>query len=157
MSLACPRGGVSMTTPTAREHAQQRVRIFDALEKLFFKTMRKSGECDSVPAERTKNDLLSLTHDGGEVFGTFKTFRVELIDVLRPGRAGGEPTAHRDDLQAADRCIVARCACKLRRDCFAGEFGGSDSFRRKFLERILLLGRRWSIDAGVIRRAELGG
>jgi hypothetical protein len=118
-------GGVSMTTPTARERAQQRVRIFDALEKLFFKIMRKSGDCDSVPAGRTKNDLLSLTHVGGEVFRTFKTFRVELIDVLRPGRAGGEPTARRDDLQAADRCIVARCACKLRRDRFAGEFGGT--------------------------------
>ena len=32
-----------MTTPTARERAQQRVRIFDALEKLFFKIMRKIG------------------------------------------------------------------------------------------------------------------
>jgi hypothetical protein len=71
-------GGVSMTTPTARERAQQRVRIFDALEKLFFKIMRKSGDCDSVPAGRTKNDLLSLTHVGGEVFRTFKTFRVSL-------------------------------------------------------------------------------
>jgi hypothetical protein len=94
-----------MTTPTARERAQQRVRIFDALEKLFFKIMRKSGQCDSVPAERTKNDLLSLTHDGGEVFGTFKTFRVELIDVLRPGRAA-IPRASRS---SASRIIIIPC------------------------------------------------
>jgi hypothetical protein len=64
---------------------------------------------DSLPAERAKNDFLGLTDDGGQVFGAFKTFRVKLIDILRSGRAGGEPTADGDNLQATDRCVVARC------------------------------------------------
>ena len=53
-------------------------------------------------AERTKNDLLGLTHDGGEVFGAFETFRIKFIDIFCPGRPSGEPTTHRDHLQAAD-------------------------------------------------------
>jgi hypothetical protein len=42
-------------------------------KKLFYKIMRKILRVrfnDSVPAERTKNDLLGLTHDGGEVFAS---------------------------------------------------------------------------------------
>ena len=95
----------------------------------FSRSCGKSGVCDSLPAERTKNDLLSLTRDGGEVFGAFEAFRVKFVDILRLGRAGAEPTTHRDDLQTANRCIVAWRASKLRRDRFAGQFGGSDGFR----------------------------
>jgi hypothetical protein len=59
-------------------------------------------ECDSFPAEGTTDDLLSLTHYGGEVIGAFEAFRVEFVDILGPGRTGGEPTTHRNDFQATD-------------------------------------------------------
>ena len=51
-----------------------------------------------VLAEGPQNDLLGLADDGIEMFGAFEAFRVEFVDVLCPGRAGGEPAAHRDDL-----------------------------------------------------------
>jgi hypothetical protein len=41
---------------------------------------------ESLRAERTADDLLSLTHYCGEVFGAFETFRVKFVDILRPGR-----------------------------------------------------------------------
>jgi hypothetical protein len=53
-------------------------------------------------SKRTKYDLLGLTYDYGEVFGALEALRVEFIDVLCPGGAGGKPAARRNDLQAAD-------------------------------------------------------
>src|SRR5580704_1761585 len=91
------------------------------------------------------------------MFGAFEAFRVKLIDIFRSGRAGGEPTADGDNLQATDRCVVARRTCQFGGDSFAREFGGRDGFRREFLERILLLGGGWCIDPCVIGCPKLSG
>jgi hypothetical protein len=73
------------------------------LEAISFKYSAKSrGECDSLRAERTADDLPSLTHYCGEVLGAFETFRVKFVDILGPRRTGGEPTTYRNDFPATN-------------------------------------------------------
>jgi hypothetical protein len=51
-----------------------------------------------LPAERAANDILRLLHNRGEVIGALETLGIELINILRPGWAGGKPAVDRDDL-----------------------------------------------------------
>src|SRR2546422_8407562 len=62
------------------------------------------------PPEGWVPDRLRVAHDGVEVSLVLEAFRVDLVDVLRAGRPRREPAAASDDLQTADRRIVARGA-----------------------------------------------
>ena len=116
-----------------------------------------AGRSGSLSAKRATDDLLRLLNDGGEMLGVFQALGVEFVDVLRARRTCGKPAAGRDNLQAPDRGVISGSACEFRCDRFASEFCSGDVFRREFLEQVLLLGRGRGVDAGVIRRAELGG
>src|SRR5260370_42250206 len=75
-----------------------------------------------------------------------KTLGVDLVDVLGAGRTGGKPSALRDDLDAADRRIVARGLREHALDRLAGHFRDPDLLRRQARQFLLLLGRRWCFD-----------
>src|SRR5688572_15751611 len=107
--------------------------------------------------ERGADDGLRFLNDLLEVLRGPETFRVDLVDVLRPARAGGEPAVGGGDLQTADRGVVAGRAGELRGDRIAGERGRLHCVRGQLLERGLLLRRSRGIDARVVRRAELVG
>ena len=91
------------------------------------------------------------------MLGAFQALGVEFVDVLRARRTCGKPAAGRDNLQPANRGVISGSSGESRRDRLASEFCSGDVFRREFLEQVLLLGRGRGVDAGVIRRAELGG
>ena len=70
---------------------------------------------------RIGDDLLSLGDDGVEVRRVLEALGVDLVDVLRARRPGGEPAARGDDLQPADRRVVAGRRGQLRQDRLAGQ------------------------------------
>ena len=92
-----------------------------------------------------------------EMFIALQALGVEFVDVFRPGRTRGKPTACRDDFQSADRRIISRRTCEFCRDRFACEFCGCDGFGREFLKQVLLLGRGGSVDAGIEWRSQFDG
>jgi hypothetical protein len=53
-----------------------------------------SCRSDSFCGERAADDLLRLLDDGGEMFIALQALGVEFVDVFRPGRTRGKPTAH---------------------------------------------------------------
>ena len=67
------------------------------------------------------DDFLRLAHDGVQVGLVLETLGVDLVDVLGAGGPGREPAACGDDLQAADRRVVARGAGQLGGDRLAGQ------------------------------------
>jgi hypothetical protein len=115
-----------------------------------------SCRSDSFCGERAADALLRLLDDGGEMLIALQALGVEFVDIFRPGRTRGKPTACRDDFQSADRCIISQRTCEFCRDRFACEFCGCDGFGRELLKQVLLLGRGCSVDAGIVWRSELG-
>ena len=86
-----------------------------------------------------------------------EAFGVDLVDVFGAGGARGKPAAVRDDLDAADRRIVAGRAIEHAVDRLAGQFGDLDLLRRELRQFLLLLGRRRRLDAVGRRLAEVAG
>src|SRR5688572_17334668 len=82
---------------------------------------RRTGARCASAGERAGNDLLRLGHDCVQMLGVFEAFGVDLVDVLRAAGAGGEPAVWGDDLEPADRRVVAGGARELRDDRLAGE------------------------------------
>ena len=82
-----------------------------------------------------------------------KALRVELVEVFGAARAGGKPTVCRDNLQAADRLVVAGGIHQLRGDEFARQFLGRNAFWCELLETCLLFPCARSVDACIERRA----
>ncbi len=72
------------------------------------------------------------------------------------GRAANQPLCG-DDLEPADRRVVARSARQLGRDRLAGQVGRLDGGWIELLKSRLLLGRRRRVDPRVVRRAKLPG
>ena len=80
-----------------------------------------SCRSDSFCGERAADDLLRLLDDGGEMFIALQALGVEFLDIFRPGRTRGKPTALGDNLQAADRSVVAGSARQFADDGLAGQ------------------------------------
>src|SRR6266487_4283806 len=110
---------------------------------------------DSLAAEATADNLPGLLDDSFEVGLALETFRIEFVDVLRAGRAGGKPAMLGDHFQAADRGVVPGRACELGEDRFACQFLRGDGFGGKLLERALLFRGRGRVEAGVAGGAKL--
>src|SRR2546422_11192782 len=85
------------------------------------------------PPEGWVPDRLRVAHDGVEVSLVLEAFRVDLVDVLRAGRPRREPAAASDDLQTADRRIVARGRRPRGRDGSAGPLRRKDRLGRGLL------------------------
>jgi hypothetical protein len=100
----CFHAGRQIRSRTLRFHFLSVIDVW--LKKIRITDVRTNA--GSFPAQRTKDYFLRLINDRAEMFSAFQAFRVQFIDVLRSGRPGSKPTAHRDDLQASDRRIITR-------------------------------------------------
>ena len=69
-----------------------------------------------------------------------EAFGLEFVDIFRARRACSKPAARRDDLQTADRGVVAGSAGKFRGDRLTGQFGGVTSSGESFLSRFFCSG-----------------
>src|SRR5258708_10782047 len=76
--------------------------------------------------EHGVQDLLSFGLDAGEVLRAAERFGVQLVDVLRPRRPGGEPAGLGDDLQAAERLAVTRRGGQPAQHRLAAALGDAD-------------------------------
>src|SRR3954469_21559720 len=85
----------------------------------------------------------------------FKAFSINLVEVLGTGRSCSKPPICRDDFQSADWGVVSGSTSQDVYDRLTCEFRGRNGFGTEFLERLLLLRRRGSIDAGVVGHAEI--
>ena len=80
-----------------------------------------AGQLSRFHRESVIHNLLGFKKDRVQVRPVLETFRVNLVDALRAGRARGEPAAIGGHLQAADRRVVARSVGQLARDRLARE------------------------------------
>ena len=76
----------------------------------FQNTTGCQGTADSVGSQfrALGDDLLGFRDDGVEVGLVAEALGVDLVDVFGAGGPGGEPAVRGDDLQPADRGVVAR-------------------------------------------------
>ena len=88
----------------------------------------------SRPREGRGHERLGLLDESAEVVLAEEALRVDLVDVLRARRAGGEPAVVGRDLEPADRRAVAGRGREDGRDRLAGErvavTASGDSFAR---------------------------
>src|SRR6266542_4696147 len=113
------------------------------------------SEALGIVNESRAHDPLSFGHDCLHVLLVLEALRVDLVDVLRAGRASREPATGGHDLQAADRGVVARSTRQRGGDRLAGQLRLLNGRGRQLLQPRLLLGRRRGVDARVAGRAEL--
>src|SRR5690348_14324226 len=92
---------------------------------------------------------LRFLEDAVEGGGAREAFSVELVDIFRPRRAGGEPVRARFDLEAADGGAVAGGGRQHARDRFAGEGVGVHLIGRQLRELRFLRGVGRGVDAPV--------
>ena len=71
-----------------------------------------------------RNDLTRFFLDLVQMVGAAERLGVDLVDVLRAGRTGGEPGRVGDHLEAADLRVVAGRLGQLGGDRLPGELGG---------------------------------
>src|SRR5580692_2633068 len=90
-----------------------------------------------------------------QMFFAAKTFRVNLVNILRARRPRGEPAVLRNHLDAADEFVVARCAIEFRFHFLAAKFFDVERIGLQFLEYLLALWRRGRVDALVKGLAEI--
>ena len=92
-------------------------------------------------SQRAGHHLPRFADEGLQVALTPEALGVDLVDVLGAGWPGGEPAVVGDDLQAADRCTVARRARELGGDRFAGQVDALTSSARA--SRAVSSARAW--------------
>src|SRR4029453_7194610 len=102
-------------------------------------------------------DLLSFPHDRGQMTLILKALRIDLVDAFRARRPCSEPATGGHDLEATDRRVVAWSLGQLSRDRITSECRCRDRIGRQFFQPLLLLKRRWRVDARVVWCAELRG
>src|SRR5437764_405302 len=83
-----------------------------------------------------------------------EALRVDFEDVLGARRTRGEPAVVRDDLQTAYLRAIPRCSRQPRADGLTAQRVRPHRLWRQLLQHRLLLRRRRSVDARVVRRAE---
>src|SRR5260370_15746202 len=81
--------------------------------------------------QRCVDDGLRFAQESAQMAVAAKTLGVDLIDVLGAGRTGGKPSARRDDLDTADRRIVAGGFRQHALDRLAGHFRYPALLRRQ--------------------------
>src|SRR5260370_28474908 len=88
--------------------------------------------------QRIFHNLLRLGHDDLQMLLIAKTLRINLVNVFRAGRPGGEPAAARHDFQPAYGRVVARGTGQLGGDGFPGQLRLANPLRRKLSQARLL-------------------
>src|SRR5271168_1353349 len=84
----------SMKKPTATSHGSSRLAVVD---KVF---CSGSGNADLSGRKRRIDDVLRFADQPLQVRIVVKTFRVDLVDILRARRTRREPSAARNDFYA---------------------------------------------------------
>src|SRR4051795_2741017 len=107
--------------------------------------------------ERGRDDVACLLLDPRQVLRALEALGVDLVDVLRAGRARGEPAALGDDLEAADRRAVAGRLREPLRDRVARQLRRGDVACRELAQLRLVLRGAGDVDARVRRLAVTGG
>src|SRR5215470_13506642 len=97
------------------------------------------------------HDLLRFGLDAAQVLRVAEALRVDLVDLLGPRGARGEPAALGNHLQAADGLAVAGRTRQHLLDLLARQLGGAHALGRELGERRFLGRRRGRVDALVHR------
>src|SRR5271163_702786 len=106
----------SMKKPTA----SSRLAVVD---KVF---CSGSGNADLSGRKRRIDDVLRFADQPLQVRIVVKTFRVDLVDILRARRTRREPSAARNDFYAADRRVIGGRAGQNRIDRISGKLRDAD-------------------------------
>src|SRR5215475_6464088 len=103
------------------------------------RSIRMTGRASRVVNRQgSSHHGLRFLHDGLEVSLALEALRVELVDVLRAGRSGGEPARVGDDLQSSDLLVVAGRARELCHDGLAAQVSCRHVLRRELAQEMLL-------------------
>src|ERR1700679_3252485 len=108
----------SMKKPTAISHGSRRLAV--SVRTILSRDCKRL-RAGSGARERRIDDVLRLGDQFVQVALIVKALGIDLVDIFGSRRPRGEPTAARDDLDAADGCGVARRVGQNRLDGLAGE------------------------------------
>ena len=89
---------------------------------------------DFLCRENARQQCLRVALDGVQVVFARKALRIELVDVLRAGGTGREPSFRGGHFQSAERSAVPGRGGQHGLDGVSGEFAGGDLVRREFGE-----------------------
>src|ERR1700722_6219364 len=109
----------SMKKPTAISHGSRRLAV--SLRTIFSRDCKRLL-AGSGARERRIDDVLRLGDQFVQVVLVVEALGIDLVDIFSPRGPPGEPTAARDDLDAADGCRIARRVGQNCIDGLAGEF-----------------------------------
>src|SRR6185437_6965968 len=113
------------------------------------------SSCNSSDSlQRIADDPLRLLYDGREVPLAQEALGINLVETLGSRRTGREPSVRSDDLQPANRGVVAGRARQLARDRLTRECGCAHGLWRKPGNTRLLIGSRGRIDARIPGRTQ---
>src|SRR5258708_35717356 len=95
--------------------------MFDCCARSRLMTCNASHSRPDFRGQRIFHNLLRLGHDESQMFLIAKTLRINLVNIFRAGRPGGEPAAVGHDFQPADGGVVARGTGQLGGDGCPGQ------------------------------------
>src|SRR5262245_43165988 len=86
-----------------------------------------------------------------------KALSINFVHILGPRWAGSEPAVRGHDLQPANGSVVPGGGREHAGNFLARQLRGRDLLRRELCHEVLMLRRRWRIEALIDRLAELTG
>src|SRR5262245_54469739 len=107
--------------------------------------------------QRCSDQGLCVLDDAVQLVLALKALRIDLVDILRTGRAGSEPAVCGHHLEPTNGGAVARRRGEHPRDFVACQLRSVDLPRRQLLQSALLLWARWRIDALIDRLTKIMG
>ena len=81
-------------------------------------------------SENSVHQRLRLFLNPLQMFSPKKALGVDLIDILRPRRACGEPSILGNNFQPAQRGAISRRGRQFRLNLLSGQLGGRNLFGR---------------------------
>ena len=114
---------------------------------------------DFLPRIRRRQSLadnrLGFFQNAAQMVRALEALRINLVDILSPGRTRREPAAFGDYLQPANGRAVARSTGEGGLDFLPGQIRGPNLLRRESLQNHFLLWGSRCLDAVVNRLAKL--
>src|SRR5271170_4630140 len=151
----------SATTDSAPPATAYNANLHDD-EPTLMQSMWRAGKPDSSVArfrrallEDSRDQFLRLGLNAMQVIGAAKALRINLVNLFGARRTRREPSALRDDLDAADRRVVSGRNRQRLDDFLARELAIGQLIRRQLLQNFLLREGCGCVDSFVHRRTEL--
>src|ERR1051325_3086600 len=104
---------------------------------------------------RIGDDCLRLFQNALKMVRTSEALRINLVDVLGPGRTRREPSVCCYNFQSSEGSAIPRCVGENSLDLFPGELFQPDLIRREPFKHLLLLRGGRSFDARVFRLSKV--